>query len=62
MKEQSKIPTSKVKRAAKLIGTGAKVGGNYVKYFTNKAIGNKTFENNCRNYKITRELFTFNSK
>ena len=41
MKEQSKIPTSKVKRAAKLIGTGAKVGGNYVKYFANKAIGDK---------------------
>ena len=41
MKEQSKIPTSKVKRAAKLIGTGAKVGGNYVKYYANKAIGDK---------------------
>ena len=41
MKEQSKIPTSKVKRAAKLIGTGAKVGGNYIKYYANKAIGDK---------------------
>jgi predicted unusual protein kinase regulating ubiquinone biosynthesis (AarF/ABC1/UbiB family) len=41
MKEQSKIPTSKVKRAAKLIGTGAKIGGNYVKYYANKAIGDK---------------------
>ena len=41
MKEQSKIPASKVKRAAKLIGTGAKVGGNYVKYYANKAIGDK---------------------
>ena len=41
MKEQSKIPTSKVKRAAKLIGTGAKVGGNYVKYYANKVIGDK---------------------
>lgn len=41
MKEQNKIPTSKVKRAAKLIGTGAKVGGNYVKYYANKAIGDK---------------------
>ena len=38
MKEQSKIPTSKVKRAAKLIGTGAKVGGNYVKYYANKQL------------------------
>lgn len=41
MKEQNKIPTSKVKRAAKLIGTGAKIGGNYVKYYANKAIGDK---------------------
>ena len=30
MKEQNSIPTSKVKRAAKLISTGAKSGGNYV--------------------------------
>lgn len=41
MKEQSKIPTSKVKRAAKLVGTGAKVGTNYVKYFAKKAVGNQ---------------------
>ncbi len=41
MKEQNKIPTSKVKRAAKLIGTGAKVGGNYVKYYAKKAVGDK---------------------
>ena len=27
MKEQNNIPTSKVKRAAKLISTGAKLGG-----------------------------------
>lgn len=37
MKEQSKIPTSKVQRAAKFVGTGAKVGGNYVKYYAKKA-------------------------
>ncbi len=41
MKEQNKIPTSKVQRAAKLISTGAKVGGNYVKYFAKKAVGNE---------------------
>lgn len=32
------IPTSKVKRAAKIIGTGAKVGGNYLKYYAKKSI------------------------
>ena len=31
------IPISKVKRAAKIVGAGAKVGGNYVKYYTKKA-------------------------
>jgi 3-methyladenine DNA glycosylase/8-oxoguanine DNA glycosylase len=35
---QNSIPTSKVKRAAKIIGSGAKVGGNYIKYYAKKAI------------------------
>ena len=35
-KEQSRIPTGKVKRASKFISTGAKVGGNYVKHYTKK--------------------------
>jgi len=33
MKEQIKIPTSKVERATKFIKTGAKVGGNYIKHY-----------------------------
>ena len=41
MKEQDKIPVSKVKRAAKLVSTGAKIGGNYVKYFAKKVVGNE---------------------
>ncbi len=41
MKEQNKIPTSKVQRAAKLFTTGAKVGSNYVKYYAKKAVGNE---------------------
>ena len=36
MKELSKIPTSKVQRAAKFVTTGAKVGGNYVKHYAKK--------------------------
>lgn len=40
-KPQTKIPTGKVQRASKMITTGAKVGGNYVKYFAKKAIGNE---------------------
>lgn len=34
----SRIPTSKVKRAARILGTGAKVGGNYIKYYAKKAV------------------------
>lgn len=34
MKEQGKIPTSKVERATKFIKTGAKVGGNYIKHYS----------------------------
>lgn len=41
MKEQSRIPTSKVQRAARFAKTGAKVGGNYVKYYTRKAFNSK---------------------
>lgn len=37
MKEQSRIPTSKVQRASRFVRTGAKVGGNYVKYYAKRA-------------------------
>lgn len=36
MKEQNKIPTSKVQRASKFVKTGAKIGRNYVKHYTKK--------------------------
>uniref|UniRef100_UPI0040474FED ABC1 kinase family protein n=3 Tax=Roseivirga sp. TaxID=1964215 RepID=UPI0040474FED len=38
MKEQSKIPTGKVQRAAKFVTTGARVGGNYVKHYAKKMV------------------------
>lgn len=38
MKEQDKIPVSKVSRATKFISTGAKVGGNYMKYYSKKLL------------------------
>lgn len=41
MKEQKKIPTSKVQRAAKLFTTGAKMGGNYVKYIAKTVAGDE---------------------
>lgn len=41
METIDKIPTSKIKRASKLIGTGAKVGVNYLKYYGDKLINNE---------------------
>jgi len=38
MKTQDKIPSSKFERAVKLVGTGAKIGGNYLKYYAKKSI------------------------
>jgi predicted unusual protein kinase regulating ubiquinone biosynthesis (AarF/ABC1/UbiB family) len=38
MKEQRKIPTGKVSRAARFVKTGAKVGGNYVRHYTRKLV------------------------
>ena len=33
MREQDRIPTGKVKRASKFVGTGARVGMNYIKHY-----------------------------
>ena len=36
--EQSKIPKSKIQRASRFLGTGLKVGGNYVKHYSRKLV------------------------
>ena len=36
MKSIDKIPTSKIQRATRIIKTGAKVGVNYVNYYTSQ--------------------------
>jgi len=36
MKSIDRIPTSKIQRASKLVSTGAKVGVNYIKYYSEK--------------------------
>ena len=41
MKTIDKIPTSKIKRASKLVQTGAKVGVNYIKYYSNKLVSSE---------------------
>lgn len=39
MKEQDRIPTSKLSRTGSFLKTGAKVGGNYLKYYGKKMMG-----------------------
>ncbi len=38
MKTQDSIASSKLGRAVKLVGAGAKIGGNYLKYYAKKSI------------------------
>ena len=42
MKSLDRIPTGKIERAGKLVKTGVKVGGNYVKYYSKKLINPDT--------------------
>lgn len=42
MKTLDRIPTGKIERASKLVATGAKIGGNYAKYFGKKMINSET--------------------
>lgn len=53
MKTLDSIPTNKIERASKLVSTGIKVGGNYIRYYGGKIISgddNKTKlnENNAK--------------
>jgi predicted unusual protein kinase regulating ubiquinone biosynthesis (AarF/ABC1/UbiB family) len=42
VKEQQRIPISKVQRATKFITTGAKIGGNYIKHYSKKLVDPST--------------------
>ncbi|MBT0608338.1 ABC1 kinase family protein [Aequorivita echinoideorum] len=42
MKSIDKIPTNKIQRASKLMSTGVKVGGNYLKYYGKKLVNPET--------------------
>jgi predicted unusual protein kinase regulating ubiquinone biosynthesis (AarF/ABC1/UbiB family) len=49
MKEQSNIPTSKIQRASRFVRTGAKVGGNYLKYYARKSVNSGTSRDDLHN-------------
>lgn len=40
MKDEEKIPTSRLARTGSFIGTGARIGRNYLSYYGKKALGN----------------------
>jgi len=42
MKEQTKIPVSKIKRTGKFVAASVKVGGNYLKHYAKKATGQES--------------------
>ncbi|MGE0589640.1 MAG: ABC1 kinase family protein, partial [Cyclobacteriaceae bacterium] len=42
MKEQKKIPVSKVQRASRFVKTGAKIGANYLKHYGKKLVDPET--------------------
>nr|WP_299074290.1 AarF/UbiB family protein [uncultured Allomuricauda sp.] len=42
MKTLDSIPTGKIERAGKLVKTGVKIGGNYVKYYGKKLVNSQT--------------------
>lgn len=46
METIDRIPTSKIQRASKLITTGVKIGGNYLKYYGEKIISPETARDN----------------
>jgi predicted unusual protein kinase regulating ubiquinone biosynthesis (AarF/ABC1/UbiB family) len=46
METIDKIPTSKIQRASKLITTGVKIGGNYLKYYGEKITNPETARDN----------------
>ncbi len=53
MKTLNSIPTKKIERATKLLSTGLKIGGNYIRYYSEKLINrednkNKLDQNNAK--------------
>ena len=49
METIDRIPTSKIQRASKLISTGVKIGGNYLKYYGEKITSPETARENLNN-------------
>lgn len=57
MKSIDKIPVTKIERASKIIQTGAKMGGNYVKYYANRITKTKEEANDILNQDNAEDLY-----
>lgn len=57
MKSIDSIPTSKLQRASNIIKTGAKVGGNYVKYYANRVTKTKDKANQILNEDNAEDIY-----
>ena len=57
MKTINSIPTSKLQRASNIIKTGAKVGGNYVKYYANRVTKTKEEANQILNEDNAEDIY-----
>ncbi len=53
METIDKIPTSKIQRASKILSTGVKIGGNYLKYYGQKLTSPETARDNLNNSNAT---------
>ena len=56
MRTLDNIPTGKIERAGKLVKTGVKVGGNYVKYYSKKLI-NPDLDKNELNQNNAEDIY-----
>ena len=57
MKTINSIPTSKLQQASNIIKTGAKVGGNYVKYYANRVTKTKQEANQILNEDNAEDIY-----
>lgn len=57
MKSIDSIPTSKIQRASNILKTGAKVGGNYVKYYANRVTKSKDEANQILNEDNAEDIY-----
>ena len=57
MKSIDSIPTSKIQRASNILKTGAKVGGNYVKYYANRVTKSKDEANQNLNEDNAEDIY-----